>query len=385
MKGDGHDPQWIDKLLALQTRLPTQQEVLQWMIRDVFSPEVRSTLRLDEDYPDAITPYFQQLGLDENHARNSWAAHWQLPSLTLSFEMLHRGLINEAQLEQILVAADVLPSLRQSIKRAAYRPLTRVDARRMHDMGVLNRDELLQAYRDIGYNDSNAERLVQWTELYNADTEETQDEVETRELTRSQILRLYSKTLINRAGALSSLRRIGYSSVASEILVLSADMDRMESEQRLQIDTYQRQYRSGQIGYQEAISAIASTGLQGSALENEVVRLGNPQTTKATVPNLGQRNRMLRQGLLPPTEYLELLDREGYNKAWSGAMLESYGVGSTAQEPRPQGRAYWTNIYADGRILLEEWTLHMEELGYPEPWIEYYLSRLPEISNAESA
>ena len=159
----------------------------------------------------------------------------------------------------------------------------------------------------------------------------------------------------------------------------------MESEQQLQIDTYQRQYRSGQIGYQEAVSAIASTGLQGSALENEVVRLGNPQTTKATVPNLGQRNRMLRQGLLPPTEYLELLDREGYNKAWSGAMLESYGVGSTAQEPRPQGRAYWTNIYADGRIPLEEWTLHMEELGYPEPWIEYYLSRLPEISNAEAA
>lgn len=383
LKGEGHDPQWIDNLLQLQQRLPTQQEILQWMVRDVFSPEVRSTLQLDDDFPSQIIPFFRQLGLTEEHARNSWAAHWQLPSLTLSFEMLHRGLITETQLEQILIAADVLPSLRENIKAAAYRPLTRVDARRMHDMGVLSRAELLKAYRDIGYDDINAERLVQWTELYNADTEETQDEMETRELTRAQILRLYRKTLISRATALSNLQRIGYSAGSAQILLLSSDLDRAEQEQELQIDTYQNQYRSGVIGYQEALSAIAATGIDGAALEHEVAKLGNPQTTTVSVPTLGQRNRMLRQGLIPPVEYLELLDREGYSKAWSGALLESYGVGSTAQEPRPQGRSYWTTEYLELRITLTEWAEKMEEIGYSEPWLNYYVAQLPETNDGQ--
>lgn len=377
LKGDGHDPEWIDRLLALQTRLPTQQEVLTWMIRDVFSPQVRQTLRLDEDYPDAITPFFQQLGLTEEHARNSWAAHWQLPSLTLSFEMLHRGLITEPQLEQILVAADVLPSLRQSIKDAAYRPLTRVDARRMHDMGVLDREQLLQAYRDIGYNDHNAELLVRWTELYNADAEETADEVETKELTRTQILRLYRKGVVSRPETLSNLQRIGYSTGSAEIIVLSTDLDRFEEEQALQIDTYQQRYKAGQISYQDAVSGIASTGLEGTPLEYEIARLGRLQSTETSVPNLGQRNRLLRQGLLPAAQYLELLDREGYSKAWSGSMLESYGVGSTPQEPRPEGRDYWTELYLAGAIDLDEWLERMESVGYPQPWIEYYLSIMP--------
>lgn len=58
-------------------------------------------------------------------------------------------------------------------------------------------------------------------------------------------------------------------------------------------------------------------------------------------------------------------------------MLESYGVGSTPQEPRPEGRDYWTELYLAGAIDLDEWLERMESVGYPQPWIEYYLSIMP--------
>ena len=376
LKGEGFDADWIDRLLALETRLPTHQEVLQWMIRDVFSPQVRETLQLDADFPDSIIPYFRQLGLSEDHARQSWAAHWQLPSVTLSFEMLHRGLITETQLEQILVAADVLPSLRQPIKDAAYRPLTRVDARRMHDMGVLDRDELLKAYMDLGYNALNAERLVRWTELYNQDVEAIEDASETKELSRSQLLRMYAKGLLSRSDTVSALSGIGYSASVSEILALSADMDRMEEDQSRRQSTLRQQYRNGQISYQMAVASLAETGLSGTALDYEIARLGAPELEQTAEPTLGQLNRQLRQGLLRPERYLEMLERKGYSKEWSGNMLESYGEGSTDSSPRPEGRPYYTDKYLTYEIDLEQWESIMEFQGYPKAWIDYYMGEL---------
>lgn len=379
--GEGMDPQWIDTLLALETRLPTQQEVLQWMIRDVFSPQVRQTLRLDDDYPDTITPFFRQLGLTEEHARNSWAAHWQLPSVTLSFQMLHRELITEEQLEQILIAADVLPSLRESIKDAAYRPLTRVDARRMHDMGVLSREELLKAYKDLGYNSTNASMLVEWTELYNQDVEESADALETKELSRSQLLRLYAKGLLSRTDTLSGLSRIGYSTLGSEILVLSSDMDRMEEEHARTVEIILRKYRTDQIGYQEAVASLAATGLEGDALELEVLKLGEQEQNALEEPSSGQLNRMLRQGLISPQRYLALLQKQGYSMEWSGNLLESYGMGSTPQDPRPQGRLEITEEYLAYQLDIEGWGTRMKDAGYPQPWIDYYLANLPTREN----
>ena len=384
LKGEGIDPDWIDRMLELETRLPTQQEVLQWLVRDVFSSEVRTTLRLDDDFPESIVPYFRQLGLTEDHARNSWAAHWKLPSVTLSFEMFHRDLITEQQLEQILVAADILPSLRESVKAAAYRPLTRVDARRMHDMGVLSEDELLKAYKDIGYNDLNAQRLVDWTKIYNQDVEDSQDALETKELSRSQILRMYAKGLLSRPDSLSALQRIGYSSTVAEILALSADMDRLDEYQAIRSSTIRQQYKSSQLSYQEAVSLLAETGLEGNALELEVARLGAPQQDTLAEPTLGQLNRMVRQGLLPANRYLDLLDRQGYSKDWSGDLLESYGVGSTATSPRPEGRLTITEGYLAFEYDLDSWTDRMVLAGYPESWITHYTALLPDRASTES-
>ena len=52
--------------------------------------------------------------------------------------MLHRGVIDTAELDMLLRAQDVMPFWRDRLTAIAYRPLTRVDVRRMYKQGVLN-------------------------------------------------------------------------------------------------------------------------------------------------------------------------------------------------------------------------------------------------------
>ena len=376
LKGEAWDPAWIDRILSLSRRLPNSQELLTWLVRDVFSDTTRSTLRLDDDFPESAVPQFERLGYDREYVENTWAAHWALPSVSLSFEMLHRELITEEQLDQILVAADILPTFRQAIKDAAYSPLTRVDARRMHDFKVLDDEELKQAYKDIGYNETNATRLMEWTKLYNEKNDDAADASDTKALTRAQILRLYDKGLLSRADTLSSLRQIGYNDSTVAVLVLGRDLDALERAQDTTLEVVRRRYRNNQITWDDAVAQIAATGIEGDALQLEIAKLGANETEEPEEPSESQLSKMLKQGILHPAEYLVLLRKRGYSIVWSSNLLESNGPGSTSSQARPGGRLDITGGYDQDRYGVAEWARLMAEAGYPPEWIEHFMAFL---------
>ncbi|GAJ02949.1 unnamed protein product, partial [marine sediment metagenome] len=99
-------------------------------------------------------------------AERYWAAHWSLPSPQQGFEMLHRGVIGFDDLNMLLRALDVMPFWRDKLVEIAYRPLSRVDVRRMFKLGVLDVKGVRKAYTDIGYNPYNADLMTEFTIEY---------------------------------------------------------------------------------------------------------------------------------------------------------------------------------------------------------------------------
>jgi len=93
----------------------------------------------------------RQNGYSEYHSDSFWAAHWVLPSISQLNEMLFRGVIDSATWRRFVQYNDYDPSSIPRLEEIIYRPFTRVDARRMASLGVLTREQLLQAYADVGY------------------------------------------------------------------------------------------------------------------------------------------------------------------------------------------------------------------------------------------
>ncbi|GAH81991.1 unnamed protein product, partial [marine sediment metagenome] len=129
-------------------------------------------------------------GISEYWAQKYWYAHWDTPSITQGFEMLHRGFIDRKELDDLFRTVEIPPFWRDKLTAIAFNPFTRVDVRRMHKAGVLTDDELVTAYMDVGYNADKAAKMTEFTILYNGEGNTS--------LTRSQILNGFTEYIITR-------------------------------------------------------------------------------------------------------------------------------------------------------------------------------------------
>lgn len=133
-----------------QAQLPGSQDLIRFLVREVFDAQRREEL-LAEPTPPELTEFMKQRGFAPFWTDSYWAAHWNLPSQTQLDEMVHRGVISQAEWERQVKLNDVAPESRPWLFEIIHSPYTRVDARRMADLGLLTSQELLQAYADIGY------------------------------------------------------------------------------------------------------------------------------------------------------------------------------------------------------------------------------------------
>jgi len=187
------------KELAYQ--IPPVADIITMAVREAFTPEIAKRFGQYEDYPADLETWAMKKGLSKEWSQRYWAAHWNLPSPLQGFEMLHRGIIEESELNMLLRALDVMPFWRDKLTQIAYRRLTRVDIRRMYKTGVITRAEVLESYLEHGYNPKNAERMTAFTVAWAMPKHAS--------ITRSDILTAYKNRMITRTEAADLLVDMG--------------------------------------------------------------------------------------------------------------------------------------------------------------------------------
>jgi len=141
---------------------PSPTDVIRFAVREVFTPSIAARYGLYQDIPPEYYKWAEKVGLPKEIAEFYWAAHWNLPSATQGYEMLHRGIITEDELKTLLRALDVMPYWRDKLIKISYNPIPRVDIRRMYDLGFLKDEELEEHNRFIGLSPEDAKRLTLW-------------------------------------------------------------------------------------------------------------------------------------------------------------------------------------------------------------------------------
>ncbi|KKK61280.1 hypothetical protein LCGC14_3015910, partial [marine sediment metagenome] len=146
----GIHPAYTGLYKELAYQIPPVADIITMAVREAFTPDVAARFGQYEDFPEDFEKYAAMKGLSSEWAKRYWAAHWNLPSPQQGFQMLHRGVIDKADLNMLLKALDVMPFWRDKLTQIAYRPLTRVDVRRMYREGVLDEGEVFQSYLKQG-------------------------------------------------------------------------------------------------------------------------------------------------------------------------------------------------------------------------------------------
>ena len=202
----------------LAQQIPPIADIITMAVREAFTPAIATKFGQYEDFPKDLEVWGAKKGLSAEWTQRYWAAHWSLPSPQQGFEMLHRGIITQAELDMLLRALDVMPFWRSKLVSMAYKRLTRVDIRRMYNVGVLTESQVYEAYLELGYNERDARRMSDFTVKQVLATQS--------KFTAANVITAYSNYIINRSEAASLLKEVGVRSENISFVLSSAEYKR---------------------------------------------------------------------------------------------------------------------------------------------------------------
>lgn len=245
-------------------QLPTPSDLIRFAVREVFTPEIAEKFGQFQNYPgEQWERMGAVLGYNPQVLKWYWAAHWDLPSPTQGFEMFHRGIINIDELRLLLRALDVMPYWRDRLIKLAYRPLTRVDVRRMYRLGVLTSDlQLIKAYMDLGYDIHNATALTEFTKKWAHESQ--------RDLAMSEIKAAYVTGIITRDDAKRMLLELDRTPDTAELEIRIWNAQLAHAKKVQMRDALIDAYARNDITENELRNKLAGLGFSIAAYQEEI-------------------------------------------------------------------------------------------------------------------
>jgi len=166
-----------------------------------------------------------------------------------------------------LRVANYAPLSRAWLVATSYRVLTRVDTRRMYDMGVIDRGEVKATYLDRGYDPVNAERMTLWTERM---SERAAAGPERNRLIKA-VQDSFGEGLIDRPTAEKGLTDILGSNRGVKIRLDAAVAIRKLAVARAVVKGVKRAYMRGHVDKQESQNRLQRAGVSLAAATQRVV------------------------------------------------------------------------------------------------------------------
>lgn len=310
----GFEPKYADTFRRLSEHVPGVEDVIRFAVREVYSSAERQKLGLDEDFPDRMKQEAAKVGMSESTARDYWAAHWQLPSVTQANEMLHRGVIDKPQYDALLKALDFSPTWRTKLAEISYNPLTRVDVRRAYSIGVMSEDDVYKAYLDDGYNETNARILTDFT---------VQDvSQDLHGSSRALVVTSYKEGIIDKETAQQLLDELNTGETAIALILAEADYDIMIKTLKDEEKVLTENVREGEMTVEEALLELQTLDPPATYMQNARARLRKVALSVRKSPSLADLKRWYKAGIVEKAYFLSRLELLGYNSDDAGRYAQ---------------------------------------------------------------
>ncbi len=305
MRSKGFTDDRIAKTTLTWKLIPPVSDLITMSVREAFSEDQVRSLGLDEAFPAEVAQWGAKQGLDENWTRKYWRAHWTLPSATMGYEMLHRGIIDDGQLRDLLKALDYSPRWHDPLMAISHNVMTRVDARRLFELGLLSEEELTVKYKEMGYSEADAVLLTRWTVIeYNQ---------EYKDLTKNEIIKQYQEGIISETECYSFLQMMGFALDRIETMLALANYQRAYAKQTALIGALKKLYISGQYTSSDVNQELSPYNIDPRRIDELIDTWNVERKAGITLPKKTELDDWLGKGIINSTEYVEEMRRIGYS------------------------------------------------------------------------
>ena len=311
-KAHGIDEKTADLMEKVRKFYPSATDFIRFAVREVFNEEVVKRFGYDEEFPEGIVEFAEKAGMDKETLKWYWRAHWELPSPTQAYEFLHRlnpevlavrgsayeemGLnpseiqftVND--LRTLLKTADYPKPWRDRLIAISFSPLTRVDLRRIYELGLISDEECLARLMEYGYTRKDAELLLEWFKKEKLGAE--------KDLTKTEVINAYMMGLMTEGTAKELLKQLGYSDEEAEFLVKLYTQKEQNKLLDEQINTLRELYKTGAISKEEFERGLDSLNLPEAKKKWELLRAERDRLKAIRMPTVAEIQRWLRKGII---------------------------------------------------------------------------------------
>lgn len=355
----GYTAENAELLYRLSDYIPPAQDVVTFAVREVYTPAIAERFGQYQDFPDAALGDFARAGISEENARKYWASHWGLPSVQMVFDMYHRRAETGVTLDDVMLllrAQDVMPFWRDKIVQVATAPYTRVDVRRMHKLGIIDAQEVENAYQALGYDDERAHNLMLFT--VKANSQESVDELEPfRAGLRSKTLSMFQARTMPEKATREVLADLGYTPEQIAAYIAEAAFIREADQADDWRAAIQKNYVSGFWNRDAVLKKMAEIGF-GDEEIIDLVTVWDVQRELRVATEAERAQKDLtksevisayRDGLLTEIEARADLHDLGYDDDES-QMLIKVADAANAKAQRAELEASLRALYLAGRV-----------------------------------
>jgi len=373
------DSQALGQLLQV---IPDIPDLIRMAVREAFTPDVVERFQLHAEFPSQVAEWAEKHGLSEEWSKRYWAAHWELPSISMGFEMFHRGIMSGEELDLLLKTLDISPFWRSKLRELSFNPLTRVDVRRMYSLGVLDEARVYKSYQDLGYNPENAQAMAQFTvALY---------QEEQRDATRADVIAGYREGVLVRDEAATMLRDLRYPEWIAETYLSKADHDE-EAERRKEETAAQKKdtstereaskgdivgaYEDGVLTRPEASTFLASLDYNAQVIEVMLARADYRIASRLIKETIATVHELYISGQIDTPQVHERLNSLRLPSTQTEALLQLWIIERERKVKRPsldQLENFYSQGIIDGTQLREQ----IGKLGYLPEYVEWYIQTI---------
>ena len=367
MRELGYTDTRIAEIIQTWTVYPGPQDLFTMVAHEAFEPDMYGPMGLADEFPAEQLPWLEAQGISKEWAMKYWISHWAQPSLGQGFEMLHRGVIDTQQLDMLFRVVEIPKFWRDKLMAITYNPYTRVDARRMHELGVLGTEELVQAYQDIGYDAAHAVKMAEFTLKYNAEGD--------KQLTRSIILDSFRTDLISRKDAADLLKEAGYSDDIADFYLTHEEYKQALDEQKIYLGIIEDQYKLNMITETETRSRLNKQNFRGSKIDALLEQWTMEKYKYEDLPTHAELNSLLIEKIINEGQWRDVMTRRGFSflhQSWYLKLIERAVTVSRALPTKSEITAWYKKKF----ITEDQYRIEMRQLGYSDYYINLYLQSM---------
>ena len=321
LKEAGYNDKEISILRELSWYYPSPTDFIRFAVREVFTEDKETQEALGAEFPEDIVKYAEKAGMRKDVLEWYWKAHWELPSPTQVYEMLHRlnpdvlevrkeaykemGLDEEklkTDLETVkfyLKQADYDKRWRERLLAISYNPLTRVDLRRVYELGLIDDKEVVARLMEVGYTKADAELLLNFYKSLKVGAE--------KDLTKSEILRLFRYGEITEEECLSMLMDLGYDETEANFIISLEIAKEAEDEIDDIIDTLTEKFVWGEITEKEFVEELDKLGIKATRRDKIVEKARRRKERMVRMPTKEDIIKWYNSKLIDEDKARELL------------------------------------------------------------------------------